>query len=130
MIILAIRTDKHVAEIYLFKNQKKLADIKWLADRHLAETIHRQIEKMLNLSSISLKDIDAVVCFKGPGSFTGLRIGHTVANALAYALNLPIVSRGGRDWLKKALEDVLAGENEIIGMPEYGAPAKTTPPKK
>jgi tRNA threonylcarbamoyladenosine biosynthesis protein TsaB len=39
-----------------------------------------------------MHDIEGVVCFKGPGSFTGLRIGLTVGNALAYAQNIPVVA--------------------------------------
>ena len=128
--ILAIRTDKPEAELYIYDGEEKLAEIKWKAHRQLAETIHRQIEKILNKSSISLSGINGIVVFKGPGSFTGLRIGHSVANALAYAQNTPIVTRDGEDWFKQGIEDLLAGKNDKIVTPEYGAPAKTTSPRR
>ena len=130
MKILAIRTDKLEAELYLFENKNKLNSIKWQAHRQLAETIHIKIKEILDLLSISANDIQGIVCYKGPGSFTGLRIGLSVTNALAYAQDIPIVARGGKDWLKQGINDLLGGKNDKIVTPEYGAPAKTTSPKK
>src|ERR1700694_4379725 len=98
MIILTVRTDKPEAEIGLYDNEKQLVYEVWLAHRKLAETIHKKIAELLNTINKNLSDIEGIVCFKGPGSFTGLRIGLTVANALAYAQNIPIVVRSDPDW--------------------------------
>ena len=54
MIILGLRTDKPEAELYLYDGQKKLAGKKWQAHRELAETIHKQVDKILNKLSILL----------------------------------------------------------------------------
>lgn len=128
MTILTLRTDKPEAELGVYDGQKKLAYETWLAHRQLAETIHTRIDKILNKSSISLQDVQGIVVFKGPGSFTGLRIGLSVANALAYSLDVPIVARGGSGWIKAGIDDLLAGKNDKLALPEYGHPAKTTPP--
>ncbi len=125
--ILGIRTDKPEAELYLYKNNKQIAETKWSAHRELSSTIHKQIDKILNKSSISLEDIKGIVCFKGPGSFTGLRIGLTVANSLAYTQNIPIVARQGDDWLKKAINDLASGKSDKIATPYYDRPAVTSP---
>lgn len=130
MIILVIRTDKPEAEIGIYDDQKKLAYETWQAHRELAETLHKKITEMLNKLSISLNDVEAIVCFKGPGSFTGLRIGLTVANALAYAQNIPVVARMDPGWLEQGIKDLLDGQNDKIAIPEYGAEAKTTKPRK
>lgn len=130
MIILTIRSDNPEAEIGLYDNNRKLACVKWQAHRELAETIHKRIDDILNESSKSLKDIDGIICFKGPGSFTGLRIGFSVANALAYSLNAPIVSTAGASWIKLGIEKLQNGANEEIAMPEYGAPVNVTEPRK
>jgi tRNA threonylcarbamoyladenosine biosynthesis protein TsaB len=130
MIILALRTDKPEAEIGLYENEKQLYYETWQAHRELAETIHKKIEETLDLLSISLSDIEGVVCFKGPGSFTGLRIGLTVANALAYALSIPILARSGPKWIEQGIKDLLAGKNDKIAIPEYGSEAKTTKQRK
>jgi len=130
MIILAIRTDKPEAELYIYDGNKKTAELKWQAHFKLAETLNFQIEEILNKSSISYNQIGGIVIYKGPGSFTGLRIGMSVANALAYAKHLPIVARGGQAWLKTGIANLLAAKNDKIANPQYGAAAHITKPKK
>jgi tRNA threonylcarbamoyladenosine biosynthesis protein TsaB len=130
LIILTLRTDKPEVEIGVYDNEKRLAYETWQAHRELAETIHKKIKEMLNKSSISLKDIEGIVGFKGPGSFTGLRIGLTVANALAYAQNIPVVARLDPNWLEHGIKDLLAGQNDKIAIPEYGAEPNITKPRK
>lgn len=129
MITLGIRTDKPQTELYLYKDKEQIAEMKRQAHRELSGTIHEQIDKLLNKSSISLKDIDGIVCFKGPGSFTGLRIGLSVANALAYAQNIPIVARRGEDWLDKGIKDLTSGKTHKIATPYYDRPAATSAQK-
>ena len=81
-------------------------------------------------SSVQLNGLEGVVVFKGPGSFTGLRIGITVANALAYSYKISIVARAGEQWIEKGIKDLLAGQNDKIALPKYGTPAKTSKPVK
>jgi tRNA threonylcarbamoyladenosine biosynthesis protein TsaB len=126
MIILTIRTDKPEAEIGIYAGKKQLEHIKWQAHLALAETIHKKLAEILKKSSKELSDIEGVVCFKGPGSFTGLRIGLSVGNALAYAQQFPIVASSGPDWLEEGIKGLLAGQNGKIALPEYGAEAHTT----
>ena len=47
---------------------------------------------MLNNNSVKFNDIEAVIVSKGPGSYTGLRIGVGTAKGICYALNLPLIS--------------------------------------
>ena len=130
MITLAIRTDKPEAELYLYDDNKKLAEIKWQAHLKLAETLNSKIDEILNKSSISYKDVGGIAVYKGPGSFTGLRIGISVTNSLAYSQQIPIVARAGEDWLENCISDIVAGQNDKIAAPEYGAPARITKPRK
>ncbi|HVO86695.1 MAG TPA: tRNA (adenosine(37)-N6)-threonylcarbamoyltransferase complex dimerization subunit type 1 TsaB [Candidatus Binatia bacterium] len=130
MKVLIIRTDRPEAELGVFEDDKQLAYKKWTADRQLAKTINHEIKEILNKSSIGLEDLQGVIVFKGPGSFTGLRIGMAAANALAYALSVPIVSQSGERWIADGIKRLESGENEKISVPEYGAAANTTPPKK
>ncbi|MBI2009415.1 tRNA (adenosine(37)-N6)-threonylcarbamoyltransferase complex dimerization subunit type 1 TsaB [Candidatus Saccharibacteria bacterium] len=129
-VILGLRTDKPEAELYLYDGQKKLGEKKWQAHRELAETIHKQINKLLMLQGLSLQQIEGIVCFKGPGSFTGLRISLSVANALAYAQAIPIVAKHGEKWIESGIKDLLAGKKDRIALPYYDRPAATTPPRK
>ncbi len=130
MIILTVRTDKPESEIGLFDNNQKLGYETWQAHRQLGTTIHLKIDELLKKADKKLEDLDGLVCFKGPGSFTGLRIGLSVANALAYSLDIPIVARENPDWLERGIKDLLAGKNDKIAKPEYGAPVHTTTPRK
>lgn len=129
MIILTVRTDKPEAEIGLYDDSTQLAYETWQANRELAEAIHIKTIALLQTHGKELHDIQGIVCFKGPGSFTGLRIGLTVANALAYSLDVPIVSSMGAGWLPDGLNKLLSGTNEHVAIPEYGAPAHVTQQK-
>jgi tRNA threonylcarbamoyladenosine biosynthesis protein TsaB len=130
VIILAIRTDKPQAEIYLYKDSKKIAGRKWQAHLKLAESLNLEIEKLLDLLSISYDNLEGIAVYQGPGSFTGLRIGMSVANTLAYGLQIPIVAHSGKNWLEMAINGLLKGRNNKLAIPKYGAPAHITKPKK
>ncbi len=130
MIVLTLRTDKPEAEIGIYDGQKESVYETWQAHRQLAETIHRVIAKNLQLASLGLDDLEGIVVFKGPGSFTGLRIGLSVANALADSLEIPIVGATGDDWISEGMNSIINGENQGVVLPEYGAQPHITKPKK
>ena len=119
MKLLAVKTDQPMAELWLYENDAELAHLKWAAHLKLAESLHRQITKILNKSSITLNELDGIVCFQGPGSFTGLRIGLSIANALAFANHIPIVATAGLNWQKNGIEKLLAGHSDEIVRPAY-----------
>ena len=129
MIILTIRTDRQKSEIGLYDGETQLIYEVWQAHRRLAETIHLKIRGLLQSQSKELSDIQGIIVYKGPGSFTGLRIGISVANALAYTLNVPIIGVEGV-WVEEGIKPILAGKNDKTVLPEYGAAAHITPPKK
>lgn len=130
MLILTIRTDKPDAELGLYDDARQLAYEVWPAHRELSTTIHAKMTGLLRGQGKTLHDVRGIVCFKGPGSFTGLRIGLTVANALAYALHIPVVARQDPQWLERGLDDLAAGQDDKIALPEYGAPVHVTEQKK
>ena len=129
MLILTIRTDNPDAEIGLYNNNKQLAYLTWPAHRELAETIHQQIRQLLTSHKSKVSELQAIVVFKGPGSFTGLRIGLSVTNALADSLRIPIVAETSDDWRTKGIARIIDGENEQLAIPEYGSPPHITKPK-
>lgn len=57
-----------------------------------AEKLNVFIEEVLSETSKSYSDLSAIAVSKGPGSFTGLRIGVSSAKGLCYALDIPLVS--------------------------------------
>jgi len=130
MLILSIKTDQPEAELALFEDDTQLAIEKWLAHRQLAETIHPKIADLLKGQDKDWSNLQAIVCFKGPGSFTGLRIGLSVANALAFGLKLPIIAADGDTWAADGIKSLLVGKTDKVAMPEYGAPVHITAQKK
>jgi tRNA A37 threonylcarbamoyladenosine modification protein TsaB len=89
-----------------------------------------QIRDILQKNGKDWPDITGIVAFRGPGSFTGLRIGLTVANALAEGNNCPVVGAMGDDWQQMGIGRLLAGESDTAAMPEYGAEAHITRQRK
>jgi tRNA threonylcarbamoyladenosine biosynthesis protein TsaB len=130
MLILTIKTDKSEAEVGLFSDSQKLGYCKWQAGRQLSVTIHEEILKLLKSHQFALDDLGGIIVFKGPGSFTGLRIGISTANALAFGLNRPIVAGMGRSWIKRGISLLNSGQNDCIVKPEYGSPVHITRPRK
>ncbi len=129
MMILTLRTDKPEAELALYQDEKRIAELTWLAHRQLGTTIHHKLQELLEVNQATLQAIDGIVAFRGPGSFTGLRIGLSVANALADGLEIPVVGSGGADWQQLGIKRLKAGEHDAVALPEYGAPVHITTPK-
>ncbi len=130
MIILTIKTDQEKAEIGLYKDTLQLDYITWQAHLKLAETIHIRIEHILKNQQLNFADIEGIVVYKGPGSFTGLRIGISLANALAFSLAVPIIAVQTNNWLDDGINKILAKDNDKIVLPFYGAEPHITKPKK
>jgi tRNA threonylcarbamoyladenosine biosynthesis protein TsaB len=120
MLILSLRTDNPESELGLYENDQQKNYLKWTAHRQLAESIHQKIVELLTQSHNELDDIKAIVCFRGPGSFTGLRIGLSVANAMSYSLKIPIVGAEGGNWQADAIAKILKNINDKQVTPLYG----------
>jgi tRNA threonylcarbamoyladenosine biosynthesis protein TsaB len=129
MNIVAIKSDMPRAELYLISDGR-IKKLSWEADRRLAKTLNTKIKTLLAKNDLTLSRLDGIAVFSGPGSFTGLRIGHSVANALAYSLEIPIVGVTGEHWLSAADTRLHKQENDHIALPKYGSPARVTKPKK
>jgi tRNA threonylcarbamoyladenosine biosynthesis protein TsaB len=134
-MILTIRTDKPESEIGLYEpDGRQIAYKKWQAHRELSATIHKVAYELLEANSSDWADIKGVVFFKGPGSFTGLRIGASVANALARSNQAPVSSQNGDDWIQKGTVAInLEGTKQArpsVALPEYGSEPRVTSQKK
>lgn len=130
MTILTLRTDKPVAEIAVYEDNKLLQQKKWEAHRWLAETLHTELHLLLEKSGKNWENIKGICVFAGPGSFTGLRIGISVANALAYSLTVPIIAVGGDGWEGLGIKEINEGNGLRQVVPDYGGGAHITAPKK
>lgn len=129
-MILTIRTDKPEAELGLYKTDGvEVSYLVWHAHRELSETIHNKIQIILCEGGINLKDLTGFVFYEGPGSFTGLRIGAAVANAMASSLGQPVVSTGSVHWINSGITRLGSAEGSKA-VPHYDSAPKTTIQKK
>ena len=125
---LALKTDQAEVELYLLTSDGEVVKQKiWLADRELARDLPGEIDALLGSKYEELKGI---IVFKGSGSFTGLRIGAAVANAIAYAQQIDIVGTTGDEWRNSGVRRLQAGDNDKIVLPTYGARSHITSTKK
>ena len=130
-MILSIRTDKPEAELGLYTPEgQEVEYFTWEANRELSKTILTEIKNLLGRHEKDFPTLTGLVVFEGPGSFTGLRIGITVANTMAYSLEKPIVGVMGNNWQQAGIARLKQGENDRIVLPHYGAEAHITLPKK
>ncbi len=91
-IILGIETATKVCSIALSKDDELLAIEEVGGAYSHAENVTNFIEKVVKKANIQFNDIDAIAVSKGPGSYTGLRIGVSSAKGLCYALNKPLIA--------------------------------------
>ncbi len=57
-----------------------------------SEYLLPQIDQLLKLAQINIEDLELIICARGPGSFTGLRIGFSTAKGIAAGARIPLVS--------------------------------------
>jgi len=88
--VLALDTSSDYCSVSLY-SKGKLTSTSELAPRSHTQLLLPMAKKVIENSSISLEDLDAVAFGCGPGSFTGLRIAAGVAQGLAYGLNCSIL---------------------------------------
>jgi tRNA threonylcarbamoyladenosine biosynthesis protein TsaB len=90
-----------------------------------SEQLHLFIQKCLQVANLTLADLDAIAVSKGPGSYTGLRIGVSAAKGLCYALGVPLI---GLSTLKHMalqaigdIQDLVVPVLDARRMEVYGA---------
>jgi len=91
MISLFLDTCNHKIIIGLLKDNKLVDSINFVNDNNLSEKLLPSIKTILDNNCIDKKDLDNIYVSIGPGSFTGIRIGVTVAKTIAWALKIKII---------------------------------------
>ena len=92
MISLFIDTSDKNLIITLLKDSKKIDFINMENIKNMSSELLSNLSSMCTNNNINIKDVNKVYVVNGPGSFTGIRIGVTVAKTIAYCLNIPIVT--------------------------------------
>lgn len=92
-LLLNIETATKNCSVSLAKDGKTLA-IREIATLHFshAEKLHVFIEELMQEAQLKLQEVRAIAVSRGPGSYTGLRIGVSAAKGLCYALSVPLIA--------------------------------------
>jgi len=128
-MIIALDTSTSLCRLWMITGDS-VDQVEWEAGRQLADGLIQFLRKQLAEQSKTWSDIEGLIAYKGPGSFTGLRIGLTVLNTIADTNGVPIVGQTGEDWLQSGRVRLTAGENDQLVMPLYGREPNITKPRK
>lgn len=93
-LILHIETATDICSVALSEGDQQLSLVESGLERSHATQLNTFIRKIFKQSRRELNQIDAVAISKGPGSYTGLRIGVSTAKGLTYALERPLLALG------------------------------------
>lgn len=127
-MIIAIKTDSMDATLVRLEDDGTvLAKDTWQAGRELARDL---LSHLNDLVGGDWNAVNGIIVYRGPGSFTSLRIGITTANTIAYALRIPIVGSDGDTWMEDGCRRIMSSETDQQVLPLYGADPHITAPKK
>lgn len=113
-LILSIETGTDICSVALANDGELMALRESDEGRDHAKKVALFVDELLRETGVQPSDIDAIAVGKGPGSYTGLRIGVSFAKGMCYALDIPLIAIGSLDALTEvAREDFDAGILDI-----------------
>ncbi|UKH19705.1 tRNA (adenosine(37)-N6)-threonylcarbamoyltransferase complex dimerization subunit type 1 TsaB [Actinobacillus pleuropneumoniae] len=111
--ILAIDTATEACSVALQHNGK-LTSLDELSPRTHTQRILPMIDELLAQANISIKQVDALVFGRGPGSFTGVRVGVGIAQGLAMGANIPVVPISNLLAMAQAAYEQTGATNVVV----------------
>ena len=103
-LILAIETATSIGSIALFEGEKLLGSVDIRRAKSHARLLMPMIEQLLGNLEVAPADLGAIGVSKGPGSYTGLRVGVSTAKGLCMALDKPLLSLGSLETLAEKVK--------------------------
>ena len=92
MIVRIDTTDNKAITVSLVKGEKEIVKKQQL-DTRKAQVVLPMLEQLLHERNVQLQDLTGIEVNPGPGSFTGIRVGITIANTLGFLLQIPVNGR-------------------------------------
>ncbi len=128
-MILAIETATRICSVALFDASGVREVLESIEENSHSRVLHVLIDRLMKDQGIGLQDLSAVTVSKGPGSYTGLRIGVSAAKGLCYAKDIPLIGVNTLESMAFGMREVLIsdskGGSQIAGMP--GGPVIKNP---
>ena len=91
MNVLYLDTSSNFLYAAITNNSKIIIESKEKLNKDLSSLAMKKISEMFEIGKININDINKIIVVNGPGSFTGIRVGLTIAKVLAWAKNIPII---------------------------------------
>ena len=131
-MILTLKTDTPTVTIGLHSatTHEKKHDKTWEVGRELSVEILPTIEALCEEDGILMSGITGVIVYEGPGSYTGLRIAISVANAIGSSYKIPVIGSSGETWLQDGFIHLASAIEFKQIAPVYGGEVYTTKPRK
>ena len=110
-MILAINSASEKVSIAIYQPGKIESEVSWESYRTQSREILPEIDKLFKKNNCALCDLTCIYVNSGPGSFTGLRVGISIANSIGYSLNIPVYGIKNKNSGAGALELVKRKHN-------------------
>ncbi|UEX90737.1 tRNA (adenosine(37)-N6)-threonylcarbamoyltransferase complex dimerization subunit type 1 TsaB [Staphylococcus ratti] len=105
MISLLIDSSNQSLSVAIMENDNVLASETTVEKRNHSVQLMPKVKKLLEKLNLTPQNLEAIIVAKGPGSYTGLRIGVTTAKTLAYTLNIPLYGVSSLQALAATISD-------------------------
>ncbi len=114
MIVLGIESCGDIGSVALVNEDKIIGEITINVKKNHSITLAPMVDDLLKLANMEVKDLDAIAVDVGPGSFTGLRIGISLAASLAYGQDKLVVRVTGLEALLSVGRSLLDDDGDSV----------------
>lgn len=115
-LLLAIDTATDTASVALYDGRQVVAERTWLAGRHHSQQVLAEVAAAMALGNWRGDDVAGVAVALGPGSFTGVRVGLSLAEGLAFAWDVPRYAFSTLDALARAAVGAERPVRPLVGL--------------
>jgi tRNA threonylcarbamoyladenosine biosynthesis protein TsaB len=129
-MILCIKADSPDVYLGIWDNRNEKTSRVWQAGRELSVQLLIEIKNQCDMNSIKMANFKGVIVYEGPGSYTGLRISFSTANAIGYSYNIPVIGATDDNWIIDGIIRLQKTNVYKPLSPIYGGEVYTTKPKK
>ena len=112
--ILCVDTTSEFCSVSLFNGNELVNTVNSKIERSHSKLIISLVEKVIKESKIEISDIDAFSISRGPGSYTGLRIGLSCLKGFCYGLDKPLISLNTLKILAKSATEKIDNKENLL----------------